>query len=220
VLPTAREQLLSGRSSRKRKSVKGFRDVDRDVPDLGATTVKSTQPARQTRQPHEPEAPQYPPAKEYLGTHDWNSGGDLLIRCEHFGIQSSNRRHNLMLPKNIESLALTARERGDCLAMLLQHRADRVDCENLPDSGLTAAGALPKIDYPQLSSTATRPLGKERSPIFHGKFQEKETREDSNCWSFPPRWRVPSSASSLRPILPAETLVSGARCVARSYFAP
>ena len=70
VLLTAREQLLSGRSSRKRKAVKGSRDVVRDVPDLGATTAKSTQSARQVRHPYEPEAPQYPPAKEYLDTHD------------------------------------------------------------------------------------------------------------------------------------------------------
>jgi hypothetical protein len=70
-LPTAREQLLSGRSSRKRKAMKGgSRDVVRDVPDLGATTAKATQTARQARQPYEPEAPQYPPAKEYLDTHD------------------------------------------------------------------------------------------------------------------------------------------------------
>jgi hypothetical protein len=33
VLPTAREQLLSGRSSRKRKAVKGSRDVAGDVPE-------------------------------------------------------------------------------------------------------------------------------------------------------------------------------------------
>ena len=70
VLLTAREQLLSGRSSRKRKAVKGSRDIVRDVPDLGATTAKSTQPARHVRHPYEPEAPQYPPAKEYLDTHD------------------------------------------------------------------------------------------------------------------------------------------------------
>ena len=56
VLHTAREQLLGGRSSRKRKAVKGSRDVVRDVPDLGATTSKSTQPARQVRHPYEPEA--------------------------------------------------------------------------------------------------------------------------------------------------------------------
>ena len=42
VLPTAREQLLSGRSSRKRKAIKGSRDIVRDVPDLGAPTAKST----------------------------------------------------------------------------------------------------------------------------------------------------------------------------------
>jgi hypothetical protein len=64
VLPTAREQLLSSRSSRKRKAVKGSRDVVRDVPDLGATTAKAAQTARQTREAYEPEAPQYPPAAE------------------------------------------------------------------------------------------------------------------------------------------------------------
>jgi hypothetical protein len=70
LLPTAREQLLSGRSSRKRKAIKGSRDVVPDVPDLGATTAKATQTARQVRNRDEPEAPQYPPAKEYLDTHD------------------------------------------------------------------------------------------------------------------------------------------------------
>jgi hypothetical protein len=81
VLPTAREQLLSGRSSRKRKAVKGSRNVVRDVPDLGATTAKAAQTARQACQPYEPDARQYPPAKEYLDTHDWNSG-DYATRQE------------------------------------------------------------------------------------------------------------------------------------------
>jgi hypothetical protein len=70
VLPTAREQLLSERSSRKRQATKGSRDVVRDVPNVGATTAKATQPARQARQPYEPDAPQYPPAKAYRDTHE------------------------------------------------------------------------------------------------------------------------------------------------------
>ena len=80
VLPTAREQLLSGRSSRKRKAIKGSRDIVRDMPDLGATPAKATQTARQVRQPYEPEAPQYPAAKEYLDTHDYS--GDYATRQE------------------------------------------------------------------------------------------------------------------------------------------
>jgi hypothetical protein len=80
VLPTAREQLLSGRSSRKRKAITGSRDVVRDVPDLGATTAKATQTRRQVRQSYEPEARQYPPAKEYLDTHDYS--GDYATRQE------------------------------------------------------------------------------------------------------------------------------------------
>ena len=80
VLPTAREQLLSGRSSRKRKAINGSRDIVRDMPDLGATPAKATQTARQVRQPYEPEAPQYPAAKEYLDTHDYS--GDYATRQE------------------------------------------------------------------------------------------------------------------------------------------
>jgi hypothetical protein len=78
VLPTAREQLLSGRSSRKRKAVKG--DVVRDGPDLGATTAKATQTARLSRQPYEGDARQYPPAKEYFDTLDYS--GDYAAREE------------------------------------------------------------------------------------------------------------------------------------------
>jgi hypothetical protein len=40
----------------------------------GATTAKAKQTARQAPEPYELEAPQYPPAKEYFDTHDWNSG--------------------------------------------------------------------------------------------------------------------------------------------------
>jgi hypothetical protein len=68
VHPTAREQLLSGRSSRKRKAVKG--DVVRDGPDLSATIANAKQTARQARQLYETEAPQYPPVKEHLDTHE------------------------------------------------------------------------------------------------------------------------------------------------------
>jgi hypothetical protein len=49
-----------------------------------------------------------------------------------------------MLPKNIESVALTARWGWDCLAILLQHRASRVDCENLPDGGAYSGGRAPQ----------------------------------------------------------------------------
>jgi hypothetical protein len=83
VLPSARERLLSARSSSKRKAVKGFRDVSGEVPDLGAATAKA-QTASQARQQYAPEAPQYPPANEYFDPQDLNSvdyatrqGGDL-----------------------------------------------------------------------------------------------------------------------------------------------
>ena len=64
----------------KRKAVKGFRDVVRDVPDLGATTAKATQTVRQVRQSYELEARQYLPAKEYLDAHDYS--GDYATRQE------------------------------------------------------------------------------------------------------------------------------------------
>jgi len=60
--------------------MKGSRDIVRDMPDLGATPAKATQTARQVRQPYEPEAPQYPAAKEYLDTHDYS--GDYATRQE------------------------------------------------------------------------------------------------------------------------------------------
>src|SRR6516164_2477322 len=61
VLPSARERLLSGRSSLKKQGVKGFRDVVGEVHDLGAATAKAAQTARQTREAYEREAPQYTP---------------------------------------------------------------------------------------------------------------------------------------------------------------
>jgi hypothetical protein len=76
--PTAREGLLSARSSPKRKAVKGFRDVSREVPNLGAATAKA-QTASQARQPYEAEVPQYPAAKEYLDAH---VSGDYATRQE------------------------------------------------------------------------------------------------------------------------------------------
>jgi hypothetical protein len=81
VHPTARERLLSGRSSPKRKAVKAFRDANREAHDPGAATAKAAQTARQTRQPYKAEAPQYPPAKEHLDSHDLNSG-DYATRQE------------------------------------------------------------------------------------------------------------------------------------------
>jgi hypothetical protein len=51
-----------------------------------------------------------------------------------------------MLPKNIESVALTARWGWDCLAILLQHRASRVDGK--PPDGVYRAA--PKNCHPQL----------------------------------------------------------------------
>ena len=80
VFPTAREQLLSGRSSRKRKAVKESHDVVRDGPDLGAPTAKATQTACRSHQPYERDARQYPPAKEYLDPHDYS--GDYAARQE------------------------------------------------------------------------------------------------------------------------------------------
>ena len=62
--PSARERLLSGRSSLKRKAVKGSRDVAGEVRDLGAVTDKAARAARQTREAYELKAPQNPPAKE------------------------------------------------------------------------------------------------------------------------------------------------------------
>jgi hypothetical protein len=59
VLPSARERLLSGRSSLKKQGVKGFRDVVGEVHDLGAATAKAAQTARHTREAFEPEVPQY-----------------------------------------------------------------------------------------------------------------------------------------------------------------
>jgi hypothetical protein len=64
VLPSARERLLSGRSSLKKQGVKGFRDVVGEVHDLGAATAKAAQTARQTREAYEPEAPAYAPEED------------------------------------------------------------------------------------------------------------------------------------------------------------
>ena len=54
TVPSARERLLSSRSSLKKRGVKDFGDV---VGEVGAATAKATQTARQTREAYEPEAP-------------------------------------------------------------------------------------------------------------------------------------------------------------------
>jgi hypothetical protein len=54
TVPSARERLLSSRSSLKKRGVKDFGDV---VGEVGAGTAKATQTARQTREAYEPEAP-------------------------------------------------------------------------------------------------------------------------------------------------------------------
>ena len=69
VLTSARERLLSGRSSLKKQGVKGFRDVVGEVHDLGAPTAKAAQAARQTREAYEPEAPQYPQEESASPSH-------------------------------------------------------------------------------------------------------------------------------------------------------
>ena len=69
MLPSARERLLSGRSSLKKQGVKGFRDVVGEVHDLGAATAKAAQTARHTREAFEPEAPQYPPEEPSAPSH-------------------------------------------------------------------------------------------------------------------------------------------------------
>ena len=63
-LPSARDRLLSARSSLKKQGAKGFRDVVGEVRDLGAATGKAVQTARQAREAYEPEAPQYPPVQK------------------------------------------------------------------------------------------------------------------------------------------------------------
>ncbi len=54
TVPSARERLLSSRSSLKKRGVKDFGDV---VGEVGAASAKATQTARQTREAYEPEAP-------------------------------------------------------------------------------------------------------------------------------------------------------------------
>ncbi|HML07425.1 MAG TPA: hypothetical protein VK430_04765 [Xanthobacteraceae bacterium] len=71
VLPSARERLLSGRSSLKKQGIKGFRDVVGEVRDLGAATAKAAQSARQTRDSYEVESgagspQQSPPAEDSM----------------------------------------------------------------------------------------------------------------------------------------------------------
>jgi hypothetical protein len=58
VLANSRKRLVSGWSSLKKQAGKGFRDVVREMRNLGAATVKAAQIARQTRKAYEPEAPQ------------------------------------------------------------------------------------------------------------------------------------------------------------------
>ncbi len=64
VLSSARDRLLSGRSSLRNQRVKGLRDVARGVHDPDTVTTEAAKAARQTREAYEPEAPQYPLAEE------------------------------------------------------------------------------------------------------------------------------------------------------------
>ena len=54
TIPSARERLLSSRSSVKKRGVNDFSDV---VGEVGAATAKATQTARQNREAYEPETP-------------------------------------------------------------------------------------------------------------------------------------------------------------------
>jgi SAM domain (Sterile alpha motif) len=56
VLLDAREQLLSGRSSLERRSVKGFRDIVREVHDFGTVPPRALQAAPPTREAYEEKA--------------------------------------------------------------------------------------------------------------------------------------------------------------------
>jgi hypothetical protein len=50
--------------------------------------------------------------------------------------------------------------------------------------GPTRAGALPKTDYPQLSSTATRPLGKEHFPDLSPQISGEENSRGQQLLAF------------------------------------
>jgi len=75
ALASATERLVSGWSSLKRQAVKEFRDLVREVHDLGAAIAKAAQAAQQTHEAYEPEAPQYLSAVQELasGAHRFES---------------------------------------------------------------------------------------------------------------------------------------------------
>ena len=64
VLFSARERLLSVRSSRRKQAASGLREVVGDVHDLGTPENETAKAARQTHEAYELGTPQYPSAEE------------------------------------------------------------------------------------------------------------------------------------------------------------
>jgi class 3 adenylate cyclase len=64
VLFSARDRLLSVRSSRRKQAASGLREVVGDVHDLGTPETEAAKAARQTREAFELGTPQYPSAEE------------------------------------------------------------------------------------------------------------------------------------------------------------
>jgi hypothetical protein len=64
VLFSARERLLSVRSSRRKQAASGLREVLGDVHDLGTPENETAKAARQTHEAYELGTPQYPSAEE------------------------------------------------------------------------------------------------------------------------------------------------------------
>jgi class 3 adenylate cyclase len=64
VLFSARERLLSVRSSRRKQAASGLREVIGDVHDLGTPENETAKAARQTHEAYELGTPQYPSAEE------------------------------------------------------------------------------------------------------------------------------------------------------------
>ena len=95
VLPSARERLLSGRSSLKKQGVKGFRDVVGEVHDLGTATAKAAQTARQTREAYEPEVPEYAPEDSPSSSNRFEPHFE---HDDHNSVEYDTREHDFEPP--------------------------------------------------------------------------------------------------------------------------
>ena len=106
VLFSARERLLSVRSSRRKQAASGLREVLGDVHDLGTPENEPAKAARQTHEAYELGTPQYPSAEEpSRSSREPHPDSDDLHSIDY-----GTRQQRGQLEPNDEPVALTAQD--------------------------------------------------------------------------------------------------------------